>query len=71
MSNTRPNPFFKEKHTKKSDVNPIDWHLDRPLTADELAGFGKQKPKPRSIQPFIKFEKKRKLCTVVGIKGTF
>lgn len=51
---------------------------ERPLTMEELSGFGKAKPKPPkgvTIKPFIEFNSKlhkSKGCSViVGIKGTF
>lgn len=60
-----------KKPPKKVEKDPLDWHLDRPLTAEELAGFGKQTPTPPKIRPFFKIEKPRGLCPVIGIKGTF
>lgn len=64
------NPMLLKK-PKKVKKDPLDWHLDRPLTAEELAGFGKQKPKPRNIKPFFRLEDRGGLSAVIGIKGTF
>lgn len=59
------------KKPSKKNKDPLDFRLDRPLTDEELAAFGKSKRKKPSVVPFIKLEKNKGLCTVIGIKGTF
>lgn len=65
------NPILLKKPKKTVKKDPLDWHLDRPLTAEELAGFGKQKPTPRNIKPFFRLEDRGGVSAVIGIKGTF
>ena len=64
------NPLLKKK-PKKVKKDPLDWRLDRPLTAEELSGFGKQTHKIPNVTPFIKVEKNKGLCPVVGVKVRF
>lgn len=65
------NPLLLKKRKSNCKKDPLDWHLDRPLTAEELAGFGKQKPTPRNIKPFFRLEDRGGISAVIGIKGTF
>lgn len=60
-----------KKPLKEVEEDPLDWHLNRPLTEEELAGFGKQTQPPLKVSPFFRIEQHRGLCPVVGIKWTF
>ena len=64
------NPLLKKK-PKIVKKDPLDCRLDRPLTAEELSGFGKQTHKIPNVTPFIKVEKNKGLCPVVGVKVRF
>ena len=67
-----------EKNAAEND--PLDTRIDRPLTEEELAEFGKRRNKKKSgvtISPMFKIEnlgrknKKQLFAAVIGIQGTF
>ena len=65
---------------KEVEANPLDTRLDRPLTEEELAEFGKRRNKSKSgftISPMFKIKnfgrkgKKSVFAAIIGIQGTF
>lgn len=63
------------------ELSPVDkailWNRERPLTPDELKGFGPTKRKPPKIAPVVKVltpsseDGPKGYGVFIGVKGTF
>lgn len=63
------------------ELSPVDkailWNRERPLTPDELKGFGPARKPGRAINPYIhvrgpdKEDGQKGWAVEIGIKGTF
>lgn len=51
----------------------IMWSRNKPLTAEELGAFGRERPKPPRLWPVASVKRGRdgKPTVEVGVKGTF
>lgn len=77
------NPDYARKlraEKTAAENDPLDTRLDRPLTEEELAEFGKRRNKTKSgltISPMLKIKnlgrkgKKPVFAVIIGIEGTF